>query len=256
MPGFLDLCDKYFKTTDIYQVLGIPKDASDSQVRKAYHKISLQVHPDRVEETDKKECTEKFKIVGQIHSILSDSDKRALYDETGDIGEDDFSERNWSKYWRLLFKKITLQDIKNFETKYKGSKEELEDIRKAYEEGEGDMDYVLETVLCATLDDEPRLRELLQVMIDDGEIPGYPKFTNESQTKKKRRKRKMEKEAEEAEQMKEELGLGDKESDLFALIRKKQTGREQEMNSFYDSLAEKYGGKNKANKAKPKGRRK
>ncbi|XP_046398157.1 dnaJ homolog subfamily C member 9-like [Ischnura elegans] len=255
MSGFFDLCEKYFKTRNIYEVLGIPKDASDSQVRKAYHKASLKVHPDRVDAAEKTECTEKFKIIGKIHSILSDSDKRALYDETGDIGEDDFSERNWTKYWRLLFKKITLQDIKNFETKYKGSKEELEDLRKAYLEGEGEMDYILETVLCATLDDEPRLRELLQNMIDDEEIPAYAKFTNESKSKKKRRKRKVEKEAEEAEEMKEELGLGDKESDLFALIRKKQTNREQEMNSFYDSLAEKYGGKNKTSKTKGKGKR-
>lgn len=247
MTGFLDICEKYFKTRDIYEVLGITKDASESQVRKAYHKASLKVHPDRVEESEKKECTEKFKIVGKIHSILSDSDKRALYDETGDVGEDDiYSERHWMKYWRLLFKKITLQDIKNFEDKYKGSKEELEDLRKAYVEGEGDMDYILETVLCATIDDEGRLRDLLQNMVDEDEIPAFPKFVNETQAKKKRRKRKMNKEAEEAQQMKDEMGLGESESDLFALIQKKQTGREQEMNSFYDSLAEKYGGKKKS----------
>lgn len=52
-------------------------------VRKAYHKLSLLVHPDRVEEKKKAEATEKFKVLGRIHSILSDNEKRAIYDESG-----------------------------------------------------------------------------------------------------------------------------------------------------------------------------
>ena len=52
-------------------------------VRKAYHKISLLVHPDRVEESEKLEATEKFKVLGKIHSILSDKEKKAIYDESG-----------------------------------------------------------------------------------------------------------------------------------------------------------------------------
>lgn len=52
-------------------------------VRKAYHKLSLVVHPDRVDENKKLEATEKFKVLGHVHSILSDTDKRQIYDETG-----------------------------------------------------------------------------------------------------------------------------------------------------------------------------
>jgi DnaJ family protein C protein 9 len=43
----------------------------------------LLVHPDRVEEIKKVEATEKFKVLGRIHSILSDNEKRAIYDESG-----------------------------------------------------------------------------------------------------------------------------------------------------------------------------
>jgi len=43
----------------------------------------LLVHPDRVEEKKKVEATEKFKVLGRIHSILSDNEKRAIYDESG-----------------------------------------------------------------------------------------------------------------------------------------------------------------------------
>lgn len=45
--------------------------------------MSLKIHPDRVEESEKKICTEKFQILGRIHAILSDKDKRSVYDRTG-----------------------------------------------------------------------------------------------------------------------------------------------------------------------------
>ena len=54
-------------------------------VRKAYHKLSLLVHPDREEENEKVEATEKFKVLGKIHSILSDKEKKSIYDESGKL---------------------------------------------------------------------------------------------------------------------------------------------------------------------------
>jgi len=45
--------------------------------------MSLKIHPDRVEESEKKICTEKFQILGRIHAILSDTEKRSVYDRTG-----------------------------------------------------------------------------------------------------------------------------------------------------------------------------
>lgn len=52
-------------------------------MRKAYHRLSLLVHPDRVGEEDKLKATEKFKVLGKIHTILSDAGKRAVYNTTG-----------------------------------------------------------------------------------------------------------------------------------------------------------------------------
>ena len=103
-------------------------------VKKAYHKLSLLVHPDRVEENTKVEATEKFKVLGRIHSILSDNDKRKIYDESGQYDEesDEAAMRNWSDYWRTLFKEITVEDINNYEKNYKGSETELKDLKRAY----------------------------------------------------------------------------------------------------------------------------
>ena len=123
-------------------------------VKKAYYKQSLKVHPDRVSEEEKENATEKFQTLGKVYSILSDEEKRKIYDETGKfkplsersrnfnlvvfagcVDDDDFSkgDMNWDDYWRLLFQKVTEKDIVEFEKKYKGSEEETSDIKKLYE---------------------------------------------------------------------------------------------------------------------------
>jgi len=92
------------------------------------------VHPDRVEENIKAEATEKFKVLGRIHSILSDSEKRKIYDESGQYDEEseEVVMRNWADYWRSLFKEITVEDINNYEKNYKGSETEIKDLKRAY----------------------------------------------------------------------------------------------------------------------------
>lgn len=52
-------------------------------VKKGYHKTSLAVHPDRVGPAEKEVATKKFQTLGKIYTILSDKNKRAVYDETG-----------------------------------------------------------------------------------------------------------------------------------------------------------------------------
>lgn len=62
-------------------------------------------------------------MLGSIHAILTDTSKRALYDETKCVDDDDYNvivDRDWSVYWRLLFKKITDEDIRAYEKEYVG----------------------------------------------------------------------------------------------------------------------------------------
>ncbi|CAL3969231.1 hypothetical protein PZA11_006165 [Diplocarpon coronariae] len=68
---------------DLYEILGISKTATKTEVKKAYHKAALQHHPDKVAE-DQKEVSElKFKSVSQAYEILYDEEKRQLYDSHG-----------------------------------------------------------------------------------------------------------------------------------------------------------------------------
>ncbi|KAK8751107.1 hypothetical protein OTU49_013058 [Cherax quadricarinatus] len=244
MTGILECCEKLFGSRDLYKVLGVARDANDNELKKAYHRVSLKVHPDRVGQEDKQDATHKFQTLGKVYSVLSDKDRRAIYEETGEVDDENVSpdDRDWDQYWRLLFRKITVEDIKNFESKYRESEEELSDLKEAYLDGEGDMEYILQNVLCCTIDDEPRFTKIIKGWIKEEVVPDFKKFSKESRKKKETRKRKAAEEAEEAEAMKKELGLGDTTDSLKALILKRGKQRAEEMDSFLDNLANKYGG--------------
>lgn len=60
--GLLEQCEQVFGTADLYRVLGVRREASDGEVRRGYHKVSLRVHPDRVGEDDKEGATRRFQV--------------------------------------------------------------------------------------------------------------------------------------------------------------------------------------------------
>lgn len=239
-----------FGTTNLYEALGVSQTVNNNELRRAYHKLSLKVHPDRVEDSEKVQATKKFQALGKLYSVLTDEEKRALYDEQGIVEDEDdivTQDRNWVEYWRLLFNKITVDDIKAYEKNYKGSQQELEDLKSAYIEFEGDMDKILDNILCSTIDDEPRFHDLIKGWIKSAEVPSFPAFQKETAKKRQKRKRAYDKEALEAAQATAELEVNG--SDLTSQILARQQSRAKEAESFFDSLAEKYAPKTKKAKA-------
>jgi molecular chaperone DnaJ len=67
--------------SDYYQVLGVNRDASDSDIKKAYRKLAIQYHPDK--NPGDKEAEEKFKEISAAFDVLKDPEKRAKYDQFG-----------------------------------------------------------------------------------------------------------------------------------------------------------------------------
>jgi molecular chaperone DnaJ len=69
---------------DYYEVLGVPKDATNDQVKKAYRRLARKYHPDV--NPDKAEAEEKFKELSEAYEVLADSQKRQTYDQFGHEG--------------------------------------------------------------------------------------------------------------------------------------------------------------------------
>jgi len=67
---------------DYYEVLGITKDATEKDIKKAYRKLAFKWHPDKNPD-NKKEAEEKFKEINEAYSVLSDPDKKRQYDMGG-----------------------------------------------------------------------------------------------------------------------------------------------------------------------------
>lgn len=71
-------------TRDYYDMLGVKKNASDEEIKRAYRKLAMKYHPDR--NPNKKEAEERFKEINEAYAVLSDKEKRKQYDTFGAEG--------------------------------------------------------------------------------------------------------------------------------------------------------------------------
>ena len=71
---------------DFYQVLGVPRNAAEEAITKAYRRLAMKYHPDR--NPDDKEAEERFKEAKEAYEVLTDAQKRAAYDQYGSAGLD------------------------------------------------------------------------------------------------------------------------------------------------------------------------
>ncbi|WP_333787024.1 molecular chaperone DnaJ [Methanomethylovorans sp.] len=72
-------------TRDYYEILGVSKESTEAEIKKAYRKLAMQYHPDKNKASD---AEEKFKEISEAYAVLSDEEKRAQYDKFGHAGID------------------------------------------------------------------------------------------------------------------------------------------------------------------------
>ncbi|KAK4111322.1 DnaJ-domain-containing protein [Canariomyces notabilis] len=262
-----DLTEGEPPSIDPYEILNIERTASPEQIKSAYRKAALKTHPDKVPSDRQDEAKTKFQQVAFAYAVLSDPARRKRYDETGSTAEavvdaDGFS---WTDYYRAQYRDaISEEAIQQFAAQYKGSDEEKDDVLAAYEEFEGDMDGVYETVMLSdVVEDDARFRAIIDEAIAAKQVPAFKKYTKETKKSKQARLKAAGKEAKEADELAKELGVyeqlrgsrasgggagkkskKDDETGLAALIQRNQASRA----SALDKLAEKYGAVPKAGK--------
>lgn len=229
---------------------------------------------DKVTDSAKKqEATEKFQQIAFAYAVLSDPARRKRYDETGSTSEAivDAEGFSWSEFYRAQFRDAVSDDaIAKFAAIYKGSDEEKDDVLAAYEQGEGDMDVVYESVMLSNvLEDDARFRAIIDEAVKSKDVPVFKAYAKETKKSKDARVKAAKGEANEAEEYAKELGIHDKlfgsgkdsgsgsggsakkgkkgkkdasEDALAALIRKNQQSREERQGNFFADLEAKWGG--------------
>lgn len=238
------------KTGELYTALGVDKTATGEEIKKAYYKLALKLHPDRCPAHNAEESKMAFQVIGRAYEVLSDTDRRRLYDETG-IVEGETQVTDWGQYFRDLFKRVSFEELDSFKTTYVGSAEEYEDVLAAYVKHDGDLARVAETVFFGDVESEARYLQFIKGAIAKGivaPLKGIKELLKDESKltqQQKKRRRQAAKEAQEAAELAREMGLDGSEDGLIAAIKNKQKAR---MDSLVSDLEVKYAKKAKSKK--------
>ena len=230
----------------LYEILNVEKTASASEIKRAYHKAALRLHPDKNPSAD---AAAKFQTLQKVYGVLGDEEKRKVYDETGrtedaELSGDSF--KNLYEYYRGLYRKVTEDDVDAFFQTYRGSEEERADVVAAYAKFHGDMGQVFMWVMCSDeAKDAHRFADAVDAAVADGSAPLYKTF--QDWARRVRAKPAPKDPLAEPRKTANTKKKGkDDDSGLAALILAR---RETRADDLFASLEAKYGG---AKKKKPK----
>lgn len=230
-------------TASLYDVLGVQRTATPGEIKAAYRKLALQLHPDKNRADDPGTAKKKFQVLQESYAVLSDAEKRNRYDACGTVTDEDFSAHLFAQFGHLIRPaQFDGTDIDNYVARYRGSEEERADVAGLLAKGAA-LD-LFEDVIGAEPEDVARYVALLREIASSSPPGAGVTFTKETEkklvAKAKRMTKRKEKEAAEADKEMLKPGTGGKNerdgeqrqgapmgggSDLVALIQSRQAKR-------------------------------
>ncbi|KAK4530103.1 hypothetical protein CCYA_CCYA03G0960 [Cyanidiococcus yangmingshanensis] len=176
-------------TRSFYDVLGVSRRATVEEIKKAYRRLVLSVHPDRVQaksgiadEKAQREAHENFLQLQRIYETLIDEEKRAFYDETGKCLDERTALNEESTldalhvFFRTCQRRITEEDIAAFEEKYRYSEMEREDVLNHYRNVDGKVDHMIDHIPYSEESDLSRFVKILDEALCRGEVERTPAY--------------------------------------------------------------------------------
>lgn len=136
-------------------------------MKKSYYKLAKLHHPDKASEDEKSTANEKFSIIHQSYTVLSNIEKRAQYDAGSNVV---FANATVFAQWEYFIKPINDNDIDNARKKYQNSEKERLDILQEYKRGNGSMIHILNNIPFMRIEDEQRIKGIITAMMNNGII--------------------------------------------------------------------------------------
>ncbi|KAK4481719.1 hypothetical protein RD792_012628 [Penstemon davidsonii] len=220
----------------LYEILGVDKAASQQEIKKAYYKLALRLHPDK--NPDDEDAKEKFQQLQKVISILGDEEKRAVYDQTGCVDDCDLAGdvvQNLKTFFRAMYKKVTEADIEEFEANYRGSNSEQKDLLELYKKLKGNMDRLFCCMLCSDPKlDSHRFKDIIDEAIYSGDANSTKAY--------ERWVKKISKIKPPTSPLRQRKKSKKNSDDLYAVIAQRQNERKGRIDSMFSSLVQKFGG--------------
>ncbi|KAH3668349.1 hypothetical protein OGAPHI_002103 [Ogataea philodendri] len=250
-----------FPDIDPYKELGCEQNDAPPAIKKAYYKLCLKYHPDKLSEKDQVKYKTKFEKIQFSYQVLGDQKRRERYDRTGNLDEsvpddDDFDWYSFFQEMRNSDVKVTSELIQKDKESYQESHEEYEDVLETMIYYQGDFLKLFETIPHLEFGDseEARMYKLVNQMVEAGDLQDYKrwqKYVKNRVSEKKKLARKLRNESDEAEEALKEINeknkhkLDGSEDSLRQLIQSKKS-------HTFDDLIAKYSQPTKATKSKTK----
>jgi DnaJ family protein C protein 9 len=152
----------------LYELLGVQSTATAAEIKKAYRQRALQTHPDKQLQQNAAIAAAAFAEVHRAYEIVSDPERRKIYDERGEEQSADF--QSAYEFFRSFFPRVKPEDISGYAKTYKHSEQEKHDLREFFVKSNGNMEKLLQSIILADSADIDRFVKFFREEIKEGKL--------------------------------------------------------------------------------------